>query len=158
MSAFSSSGFSTNAFSAAAFDFGSVAPTVGFFSMLAPWAGGAGATATPPAPPIQSHGGFYDHKKYREYLERLTKATSLHQIPEAIEAAEELIDIPVETPELEKLTSGPVLKGTLSLAPKFDYSALQREIELIKAFLDLQQQQMMEREADDELAFLLMMQ
>lgn len=98
-------------------------------------------------------GGFYDHK-YRKYLERLTKATSLHS-PEAVKAANELAEIPVEAPEIEKLASGPVLSGTLSLAPKIDLAALQRDIELIRAFLDLRQQMM---EQDDEAAFLMLMQ
>lgn len=104
---------------------------------------------------VNTHGGFYDHK-YRKYLERLTKATSLEKnIPEAMEAAEELQELNLDTPELEKLTSGPVLKGTLSLVPKINYEALQRDIELIRAFLDLQQQMM---EQDDEMAFLILMQ
>lgn len=122
-------------------------------SWLAAWSNSWGGGS--PIIPVQTHGGI-DHKKYREYLERLTRATSLDKnIPEAIEAAEELHDLALEIPEIEKLTSGPVLKGTLSLAPQIDYAALQRDIELIRAFLDLQQFNM---EQDDEMAFLMMMQ
>lgn len=133
MAAFSSSAFSTSAFSTSAFDFDAVA--------------------------TESRGGFDErhYKKYREYLEKLTQATS---VKDKREAAKELMELPVETTELQKLTEKPILKGTLRLTPKIDYRILQKEISLINAYLDMMNMHRLDmlREQDDEVGFLMIIQ
>lgn len=116
----------------------------------------------PPVPTPVSKGGFDEHsyKRYRKHLEELTEATSEKRkyIKKAKFAAEELIDLPVDTPELEKLLEGPETKGTLRLTPQIDYAALREEINLLTKYLDIVYQQRIKilRELDDEAAFMLM--
>lgn len=114
-----------------------------------------------PIPTVaQTHGGFDErhYKKYREHLERLTRITSEdRKYPKrAVEAAEALQELPVETTEIQKLTEKPELKGTLRLTPEINYEVLNREIDLIRAYLDMVITH--QNELDDEMAFLLMMQ
>lgn len=136
MAAFSSASFSTAAFSNSAFDFGST-----------------------PAPTIETYGGFDErnYHAYRKHIEQLTQIAEERIYPKrALEAAEALQDLPVETSEIKKLTEKPEIKGTLRLTPQINYEALQREIDLIRAYLDLMENH--RREQEDELAFLLMIQ
>lgn len=120
-------------------------------------------SGTPPPSIVDTTGGFneQDYKRYRKYLESLQEVTSeKRKYPKAIEAARELQELPVETPELKKLTSGPVIKGKLSLAPEINYELLQRDIELLRAYLDIMgvKRARIAQELDDETAFLLMIQ
>lgn len=93
-------------------------------------------------------GSEEDYRRYRKYLERLTKAVERKKIsPKVIEAVQE-IELPVETPEIKKLT---IPESVI------DFSALEREIEKLNAFINqflIQQEQM--REQDDEFALLLL--
>lgn len=114
--------------------------------------------------PIEHGGGFHEeyYKKHRKYLESLTRATSLEKIdPEAIEAAQEVLEFPIETPEIAKIAQDLEVTGTLKLR-SINFDALQREIDLINAHLDMTNLYRikiieMELEADDELALMLMM-
>jgi len=131
MASFSSSGFSTDAFSELAFDFGTAPPVI----------------------VVESTGGI-DERHYRKYLEDLTNATS---VKDKKKAAEELSALPVETEEIQKFTEGPQLEGTLRLTPQIDYEALQKDIELISAYLDILELHRLNIEIYEETAFLMML-
>jgi hypothetical protein len=116
----------------------------------------------PPVINPEAKGGFDEraYKKYRESLEALTKATSVtDKYPKkAIKAAQELADLPIESPQIEKLAEGPQTKKTLRLMPEIDYEALAAEIMLIRAYIDgLELRIRIEAEQDDEAAIMLLM-
>jgi hypothetical protein len=134
MASFSSSSFSTDAFSVLAFDFGGVSETV------------------------VSKGGIdeRDYKRYRKHLERLEQITRQKDLtPAIIEAAQEIAEIPVETPELAKIAAQTTVE--------IDYSMIAAELSAMAAYLDKMLAYNIEidrimRERDDELAILLLMQ
>ncbi len=119
-------------------------------------------SGTPPAPAIETKGGIdeRDYYRYRQRLERLIEVATERRkyIATASEDAEALLDLPIDTQELEKITKGPQLKGTLKLTPDIDFSALIVELLQIQRFLDEQFKIQQLREADDEAAFILLLQ
>lgn len=120
---------------------------------------GSGST---PTPTIETHGGFdeRDYHRYRKNLERVAKITGEERkYPKrAAEAAESLSELPINTTELQKLAGAPQITGTLSLTPKINYAILQKELELIAAYLDKMAAYKLSMEMDDEAAFLLCIQ
>lgn len=138
MAAFSSSSFSTDAFSVDAFDFSSA----------------------PPPAPAESRGGFdeRDYHRYRKHLEDLERVTRTKEVSRIREIAEEIQDLDIETPELDKLSAEPETTGKLKLRA-IDYDALEKEIDLIREYLNtVNLIKLLEQEQDDEAAFLLMIQ
>jgi len=119
---------------------------------------------TPPIGPIDTTGGFneYDYKRYRKYLEQLEQVTSeSRKYPkQAIEAAKELQDLPIEIPEITKLTVKPPVEGKLRLYPEINYQLLLQDLEVLRTYLDYIElkRALVLRELDDEAAFLLMIQ
>lgn len=150
--------FKSTVYKSTVFNTGSIVNDGGYRSRFGWWVGGLCAPSlVPPPTPTESHGGFDEHyyRKYREYLEDLTKATS---VKDKRAAAKELIELPIETTEIQKFIEKPELKGTLRLA-RIDHEKLNREIQLIYAYLDMLQMHRLNmlREQDDEAAFLMMM-
>lgn len=166
MASYDSASFSTDAFSEDAFDFGGAATQGGYRSLVARWMGGLLAAPASPSPSITQGGGWIDErnsKRYREQLERLAKIADERLYPKkAAEIVEELSELPVEIPELMKMTQGPQLTGTLSLTPPLDYSLIEKEINKLRIYLDRMSNERLKMlrilEADDEAAFLLMLQ
>lgn len=119
-----------------------------------------GGTAPPPTP-IESRGGFDEqyYKKYRQHLEDLERVTRTKEVSRIREIAEEIQDLGVETPELDKLSAEPEITGKLKLRA-IDYNALEKEIDLIREYLNTinHYNLLIEQELDDETAFFLMMQ
>lgn len=116
----------------------------------------------PPTPIEETKGGFDErtYKKYRESLEALTKATSVsNKYPkQAIKAAQELADLPIDAPQIEKLAEGIQTKQTLRLMPEIDYEALTSEILRIRSYIDaIELRISIESEQDDEAAIMLLM-
>lgn len=105
-------------------------------------------------------GGFDESqiKKYRKHLERLAKISDERLYPkQAKPIVEELENLPVEIEEIKKLAESPQTTGTLRLTPEIDYNLLTQEIETLRAYLDrMEQDRLRLMEADDEIAFLLL--
>lgn len=107
-------------------------------------------------PLAQTTGGISpeDARRYREYLERLSGIKKTETVTErVIEAVEVIKELPVKTKSIEKI----VLKREI------DFTALDREIELIIAYLDKMEQRALEiqerirKQQDDDLALLLLL-
>lgn len=118
-----------------------------------------------PTPSIETKGGFdeRDYHRYRKHLEKVMEVTNeaekrkyIRTIAKDVEILQEL---PVETQEIDKILSGPQLKGKLKLTPDIDFNQLKGELLLIEQYL-LERFRYIEqlREQDDEAAFLLLLQ
>ena len=130
-------------------------------SWLTSWGGSWGVSAIPPVD-LETHGGI-DFHAYRKHLEKIAKIADERLYPKkAAESVLAIADIPVDTPEINKLIQKPEITGTLRLTPKIDYEILSNEIEKVRAYIDIMEENRVKslrlKEADDEMAFLLMIQ
>lgn len=116
-----------------------------------------GRSTAPPAPVTQyGGGGFYteeEYKRYLKYIEQLQKAAKTKIITEdIIEAAQELIEIPVELQTINAIAN----------ENKFDYSRIENDIKLITEYFDnlinaAKKYEIMMREVDDEEVLMVLM-
>lgn len=117
--------------------------------LLALWSAYFETSGPTPPPDVLTAGGFGDHKKYREYLERLNGITAKSQItPEVIEAAEAITEIPIAAKQIAKIAYQ---------KKDIDFTKIQMEMVRIQDYLnkmELMARQL--RERDDEIALLLL--
>jgi len=104
-----------------------------------------------------------DYHRYRRHLEKVmevtTEADKRKYIRTIAKDVQELVDLPIETNELDKILQGPQLKGKLKLTPDIDFDVLISELLLIEQFLNARFRYIEQlREQDDEAAFLLLLQ
>lgn len=101
---------------------------------------------------IETRGGIppEDVKRYRDYLEKLTRITSTKEITqEVIEAAEAITEIPLVTKQVSQIAFE---------TQEIDFAKLEIELSNIQNYinkLELHAQRFL-REQDDELALLLL--
>lgn len=135
MAAFSSSGFSTDAFSVNAFDFGSVTPPVDT--------------------QYSGHGQAYFYRQKRaleearERLERQEYEEAQRLIAEAKQQAPE-----INTPQIDVLTQIRAMDSEI-FAQELDLKKLIKEIDFLYGYLA--EQELKARELDDEYALLMLL-
>ena len=125
------------------------------------WGSIAPATTTTTKGGIDKHHEYTpeEYKKYRQHLERISKIASEDRkyLKTVSDSVEQLSELGIETPELEKITEAPITKGTLRLMPEINYAALMEDLSKIRRYLDiLEINRLRLLEEDDEAAFMLL--